>query len=87
MDHKQLVAIFKKDVAMLYQRLQYILLRIHQYRIKILYKPRPVLFIADWFSQQNQDEDKDSEIPEIKISIDVVHTATDIQENMSMQVI
>ena len=50
MDHKPLVVIFKKDVATLSQRLQCILLRIYQYRIKILFKPRPDLLTADWLS-------------------------------------
>ena len=34
--HKTLVAIFKKDVATLSQRIQHILLRIHQFRVRIL---------------------------------------------------
>ena len=45
-DHKPLVAIFKKDVAMLSQCIQHILLNIHQYRVQILYKPGPEIFIA-----------------------------------------
>ena len=44
-DHKLLVAIFKKDMAILSHRLQGILLRAHQYNIRILYKPEPQLFI------------------------------------------
>ena len=44
------VAIFKKDVSLLSKRLQCILLRINQYRIKMLYKSGPDLFIADWFN-------------------------------------
>ena len=47
-DHKLLVAIFKKDMTTLSQRLQQILLRIHQYRVKIMYKPGPDLFMVDW---------------------------------------
>ena len=46
-NHKPLVTIFKKDVATLLQRLQQILLRIHQYRVRIIYKPGPDLFIVD----------------------------------------
>ena len=46
-NHKQLVAIFRKDVTMLLQRLLWILLRIQQYRVRIIYKLRPNLFIAD----------------------------------------
>ena len=45
-DHKPLVAIFKKDVATLSQHIQCILLKIHQYRVQIIYKPGPELFIA-----------------------------------------
>ena len=46
-DYKSLVASLRKDVATLLQRLQCILLQIHQYRIKIIYKPGSDLFIAD----------------------------------------
>ena len=53
-DHKPLVANLKKDVLTLLQRLQCILLRIHQCRIKILCKPVPDLFIADWLVQYIQ---------------------------------
>ena len=41
MDHKPLVVIFKKDIATLSQQIQHILLRIYQYRVRILYKPAP----------------------------------------------
>ena len=57
-DHKPLVAIFKKDVATLSQRLQQILLRILQHRDRIIYKPGRDLFIADWLSRQNHKENK-----------------------------
>ena len=40
-DHKPLLATFKKDVVTLSCRLERILLCIHQYNIKILYKPEP----------------------------------------------
>ena len=46
-DHKPPVAIFTKDVATLSQRLQHILLRIHQHKVRILYKPGSDLFRAD----------------------------------------
>ena len=61
------------------------MLRINWYRIKILYKPRPYLFIAEWMSLQNYPEDKDGKMPGMKISIDAVHTAVNITESMSMQ--
>ena len=57
-DHKPLVSIFKKDVAMLSQCIQCILLKTHQYRVQILYKPGPEIFIADWLSHHNHKEDK-----------------------------
>ena len=47
MDHKPPVSIFKKDVTTSSQRLQWILLRIHQYRVRIIYKPGLTLFMAD----------------------------------------
>ena len=61
-DHKPLVAIFKKDVAMLSQCIQCIVLKIHQYRAKILYKPGPEIFIADWLSWYNHQACKDEPI-------------------------
>ena len=47
-DHKPIVAMFEKDVAALSQCIQFILLKIHQYRVQIMYKPGPKIFIADW---------------------------------------
>ena len=57
-DHK-LVSIFKKDVAMLLQCIQCTLLKIHQYRVQVMYKPGPDIFIADWLSRHNHIEGKD----------------------------
>ena len=45
--HKLLISMFKKDVATLSQCIQCILLKIHQYRVQIIYKPGPDIFIAD----------------------------------------
>ena len=69
-DHKLLVAISKKDVAMLFQRNN----KIHQYRVRIGYKPEPDLFIADWLSKQNHKGNKDEEVPGMKWNIDAVQT-------------
>ena len=44
-DHKPLVAILKKDLATLSQKIQHILLRIHQYTIRIIYKPEPEIIL------------------------------------------
>ena len=72
-DHKLLVSIFKKDVATLSQCIQCILLKIHQYRVQIIYKPGPEIFIADWLSRHNHMEDKDKPIKDL----DRCHTECD----------
>ena len=69
-------------MATLSPRLQGILLRIHQYRVKIIYKPGPDLFIADWLCRQNHKENKDEEIAGIQVNIDTVETAINIPECM-----
>ena len=46
-DHKLLAAIFKKDVVILSQMFQSILPHIHQYNIRIMYKPGPQLLLGD----------------------------------------
>ena len=72
-DHKPLVAIFKKDVTMLSQRIQQILFRILQYRVRIIYKPGPGLF------QAKPQRNKDAEIPGMQLNIDVIETMTNTQ--------
>ena len=84
MDHKPLVAIFKKDVATLSQHIQCILLKIHHYRVQIIYKPRPKIFIADWLSQHNHEEGKDKPIKDMDIRIETIQSVTDISECMSI---
>ena len=83
--HKPLVAIFKKDIATLSQRIQCILLRTHQYRVRILYKPGPEIFIADWLSQHNHKENKDKAIHRMDVEVNAVQTLTDVPECMSIQ--
>ena len=56
------MAIIGKDVVTLSQFLQCIILHIHQYRVHILYKPDPKLFIADWLSHHNHNEKKDRDM-------------------------
>ena len=79
-NHKPLVAIFKKDVAILLQCIQCILLKIYQHRVWIIYKPGPEIFIADWLSQHNHKEGKDKPIKDMDIRIDAIQSATDIPE-------
>ena len=57
---------------MLSQRIQWILLTIHQYRVRFKYKPEPDLFIADWLSRQNHKENKDTEIPGMQLNMDSI---------------
>ena len=60
--HKPQVKIFKKkDVVTLSERVQCILLRIHQFWVRVLYKPGPELFITDWLSKHNHTENKDAD--------------------------
>ena len=65
-DHNPFMAIFKKHVATLSQKLQLTLLCIHQYRICILYKQGPQLYIVDWLTSHNHTEGKDREITGMK---------------------
>ena len=83
-DHKPLVAIFIKDVATLLQHIQCILLKIHQYRVQIIYKPGPKIFIADWLSKHSHMAGKDKPIKDMDIRIDAIQKATDIPECMSI---
>ena len=71
-DHKPLVAIFKKDIVTLSWQIQCILLRIHQYSVRIIYKPRPELFITDCLSWHNHRENKGEEICGMDIRVDAI---------------
>ena len=84
-DHKPMVAIFKTDVVMLSQRIQCIILRIHQYRMSIIYKPGPKNFIADWLSWHSHEENKEEAINGLDLRVDAVQVATDVPECMSIQ--
>ena len=55
-DHKPLVAVISKDMAMLSEWLQCMVLHIHQYRVCIMYKPGPYLYITEWLSRNNHTE-------------------------------
>ena len=58
------------------------MLRLYQYKIRILRKSGPYLFIADQLSRQDYGVDKDEEIPGIWLSIDTVHSSTDMPAYM-----
>ena len=83
-DHKLLVSIFKKDVVTLSQWIQHILLKIHQFRVQIIYKPGPDIFIADWLSRHNHTEGKDQPINGMEVWVDIIQTVTDMPECLSV---
>ena len=58
------------------------LLRIHQYRDKIINKPVQDLFISDWLPRQNHKKDKNEEIAGMQGNVNTVETATNIPEYM-----
>ena len=71
-------------MATLPQCIQHILLKIHQYRVQILYKPGPETYIADWLSWHNHQEGKDEPIQDMDIRVDAIQNATDILECISI---
>ena len=77
-DHTQLIGIIGKDVLILSQCLQCIILHIHQYRAHILYKPDPKLFIADWLSWYSHEENKDQEIWGPSMNVKTLETAVNL---------
>ena len=74
----------QKDVVSLLQHIQHIMLKIHQYCVKIIYKPGPEIFIADWLSRHNHTEGKNKPIKDIDIWVDAIQTTTDILECILM---
>ena len=83
-DHKLLVAIFKKDASTLSWRLERIILRIHQHRVTIIWKPWPDLFIEDWLSRQNHSANNVKEIPNMWLDINAIQKVTNIPECMTI---
>ena len=84
-DHKPLIAMFKKDVAILLQCIQHIMLKIHQYRVQILYKPGPEIFLADWLSWHNHMEGKDKPIKDMDIQVDAIQSLVDMLDCISIE--
>ena len=83
-DHKLLVSMFKKDVMTLSQCIQCILLKIHQYRVQIIYKPGPEIFTADWLSRHNHMEGKDKPIKGMDIQVDTIQAIMEMPECISV---
>ena len=82
--HKPLVSMFRNDVATLSQHIQCILLKIHQYRVQIIYKPGPQIFVADWLLIHNHVEGKDKPIKDMDIWVDTIQSVTDMLDCISM---
>ena len=80
-----LVAIFTKIIVSLSQGLQRVLLHIHQYSIRILYKPWPQLFIVDWMSRNHHQMNRSEEIPGMNITIDAIESCIDIPDCMTAE--
>ena len=68
-DHKPLVGMITKDVAIISQWLQCFMLCIHLYSLYILYKPGPMLYIVYWLSCNSHVENWDQEILGMNVSI------------------
>ena len=62
--------------------MQCIFLWIHQYQVRIIYKPGPELFIADWLSCHNHMENEDEEICGMDIRVDAMQMSMNIPECM-----
>ena len=77
-DHIPLVPIISKDVAKLSHWFQYIMLCIHQYRVCIIYKSGPDLYIVDWLSQNNHIEHKDQEVTSMNKNMCAIITLINI---------
>ena len=82
-DYKQLVAIFKNNVASLPHRLQRIIYRIHQSDIRILFKLWPQLFIAEWLPRHKHKTNRQEETPGMYIMIHaiVIHEYTRLHDS------
>ena len=79
------MAIFKKGVVTLPQRLQWILLNINQYGLIDLNMPGPQLYIDDWLSRHTHTEGKEEEIIGMNLDINAVQTCTHIPECMMVE--
>ena len=66
------------------QHIQCILLKIHQYRVQIIYKSGHKIFNADWLSRHNHVEGKDKPIKGMDIWVDAIQSASDMPQCISM---
>ena len=59
-------------------------IKIHQYRVQILYKPELELPLTDWLSWHNHQQGKDEPIPDMDLRVDAIQSTTDIPECISI---
>ena len=83
-DHKPLISMFNKDIATVLQYIHCILLKIHQYRVQIIYKPGPEIFIVDWLSRHNHAKGKDKAIKGMDVWVDAIQNPMGMLECLSM---
>ena len=50
--------------------------------MRIIYKPGPDLFMADWLSRHNHSENKDKEITGMQMGINMIESTTNVAEYM-----
>ena len=61
------------------------MLKIYQYRVQILYKPGPEIFIADWLSWHNHAEGKDKLKKDMDIQVDAIQRSVDMPDCLSIE--
>ena len=59
--------------------------KIHQYRVPIISKPGPEIFIADWLSRNNHVEGRDRPIKDMDIWVETIQSSIDMLECISME--
>ena len=72
-------------MATLLRHIQYIMLKIHQYRVKILYKLGLEIFIADWLLWHNHVEGKDKPIKDMDMQVDAIQSSVDMPYCISIE--
>ena len=59
-------------------------MKIHQYRVQIIYKPGPEIFIADWLLRHNHTKGKHKPIEGMDVRVDAIQTAINMPECISI---
>ena len=83
-DHKPLIAMFKKECSYIVRAYSVYIVKNHQYKVQIIYKPGPDIFIADWLSRYNHIEGRDKPIKDMDIWVDAIQSTADMLECISV---